>query len=112
MAYVFDLVLTFSYSLSFFTMQLRKKRYANLYLEESVKIKNLVIFRIANSLTYFGLTLTATSLAGNRFLNFFFMACVEYISLALEFFMLKRQVTFTLVFFNCLYCTQHSLKQE
>lgn len=45
---------------------------------------------VTNTLTYFGLTLTSTSLAGNRFLNFFFMACVEYISLALEFFMLKR----------------------
>lgn len=45
---------------------------------------------ITNTLTYFGLTLTATSLAGNRFLNFFLMACVEYISFALECIMLNK----------------------
>ncbi|XP_061172477.1 organic cation transporter protein-like isoform X1 [Saccostrea echinata] len=45
---------------------------------------------VTNTLTYFGLTLTATSLAGNRFLNFFFMSCVEYISLILEYSMLRR----------------------
>ncbi|XP_078315174.1 organic cation transporter protein-like [Crassostrea virginica] len=45
---------------------------------------------VTNTLTYFGLTLTATSLAGNRFLNFFFMACVEYISWVLELIMLRQ----------------------
>lgn len=29
--------------------------------------------RVTDTLTYSGLTLTATSLAGNRFLNFFFL---------------------------------------
>ncbi|XP_061174320.1 organic cation transporter protein-like [Saccostrea echinata] len=45
---------------------------------------------VTNTLTYYGLILTATSLAGNRFLNFFFMACVEYISVILEYGMLRR----------------------
>ncbi|XP_061173298.1 organic cation transporter protein-like [Saccostrea echinata] len=45
---------------------------------------------VTNTLTYYGLILTATSLAGNRFLNFFFMSCVEYISVILEYSMLRR----------------------
>lgn len=45
---------------------------------------------VTDNLTYFGLTLMATSLAGNRFLNFFFSAFVEYVSLTLNFIMLHR----------------------
>lgn len=42
------------------------------------------------TLTYYSLTLTSTSLVGNRFLNFFFSVCVEYIALFIEYPMLFR----------------------
>lgn len=45
--------------------------------------------RVTDTLTYSGLTLTATSLAGNRFLNFFFSTLVEYISFTVECIMLR-----------------------
>lgn len=45
---------------------------------------------MTDSLTYFSLTLTSTSLAGNRFLNFFLSACMEYLSLVIEYPMLRR----------------------
>lgn len=47
--------------------------------------------RVTDTLTYSGLTLTATSLAGNRFLNFFFSTLVEYISFTVECIMLRNQ---------------------
>nr|XP_011427430.3 organic cation transporter protein [Crassostrea gigas] len=65
---------------------------------------------ITNTLTYFGLLLTATSLAGNHFLNFFLSACVEYISFILEFFMLYRFGRRTaLMFFHCITGTSLAL---
>lgn len=42
------------------------------------------------TLTYYSLTLTSTSLAGNRFLNFFFSAGVEYLAVIIEYPMLLR----------------------
>ncbi|XP_048733416.2 organic anion transporter 3-like [Ostrea edulis] len=55
---------------------------------------------VTNTVTYFGLTLTSTSLAGNRFLNFFLMTCVEYISLVLEYLTLRHlgRRTTTIIF--------------
>lgn len=65
---------------------------------------------VTNTLTYFGLLLTATSLAGNRFLNFFLMACVEYISFVLEFFMLYRFGRRTaVIFYHCITGTSLAL---
>ncbi|XP_062595386.1 organic cation transporter-like protein, partial [Saccostrea cucullata] len=57
-------------------------------------------FRVTNTLTYFGLTLTSTSLAGNRYLNFFLSVCVEYIGGILEFLMLRclGRRTITVIF--------------
>lgn len=65
---------------------------------------------VTNTLTYFGLLLTATSLAGNHFLNFFLMACVEYISFVLEFFMLYRFGRRTaVIFYHCITGTSLAL---
>nr|XP_022332351.1 solute carrier family 22 member 6-A-like [Crassostrea virginica] len=44
---------------------------------------------LTNTVTYFGLTLNSTSLAGDRFLNFFLSSCVEYIAVILEYCMLR-----------------------
>ncbi|XP_048735641.2 solute carrier family 22 member 16-like [Ostrea edulis] len=55
---------------------------------------------VTNTMTYFGLTLTSTSLAGNRFLSFFLSACVEYIGVILQYLMLPclGRRTITVVF--------------
>lgn len=111
----FSTYFAYCISFDFYHSVKKKKSCETLALEESdetlrLKIIILAIFRITNTLTYFGLTLTATSLAGNCFLSFFFMACVEYISFALECFMLNKQVTFESVFFNCLCRTQYSVR--
>ncbi|XP_055998240.1 organic cation/carnitine transporter 2-like [Ostrea edulis] len=55
---------------------------------------------VTNTVTYFGLTLTSTSLAGDRFLNFFLSAVVEYIAAILEYIMLRclGRRTITIVF--------------
>ncbi|XP_048736820.2 organic anion transporter 3-like [Ostrea edulis] len=56
-------------------------------------LKNSIIMWftwLTNSLTYFALTLTSTTLAGNRFLNYFFSGAVEYIACFLEYIMMKR----------------------
>ncbi|XP_061193358.1 organic cation transporter protein-like isoform X2 [Saccostrea echinata] len=52
---------------------------------------------VTNTLTYFGLTLTSTRLAGDRFLNFFLSSFVEYIAVILTHVMLlclgRRAIT-------------------
>ncbi|XP_048736819.2 organic cation transporter protein-like [Ostrea edulis] len=45
---------------------------------------------IVITLTYYALTLTSTTLAGNKYLNFFLSGAVEYISCFVEVFMLQR----------------------
>ena len=47
-------------------------------------------FRVTDSLAYFALTLTSTSLAGDRFLNFFLSSVVEYPTVIVEYFGLSR----------------------
>lgn len=44
---------------------------------------------VTNTFTYFGMTLTSTSLAGNRFLNFFLSSFAEYIAVIFEYSMLR-----------------------
>lgn len=46
--------------------------------------------RITNSLTYYGLFLMSSSLAGDRFLNYFLSGVVEYPAGLVEFFSLSR----------------------
>ncbi|XP_052696616.1 organic cation transporter protein-like [Crassostrea angulata] len=55
---------------------------------------------VTNTVTYFGLTLTSTSLAGDRFFNFFLSAIVEYIAVMFEYPMLYclGRRTITIVF--------------
>lgn len=55
---------------------------------------------VTNTVTYFGLTLTSTSLAGDRFFNFFLSAIVEYIAVIFEYPMLccLGRRTITIVF--------------
>lgn len=59
---------------------------------KSIFLISLILWFIwvTNTVTYFGLTLTSTSLAGNRFLNFFLSSIVEYIAVICEFLMLRR----------------------
>ncbi|XP_048734855.2 organic cation transporter protein-like isoform X2 [Ostrea edulis] len=45
---------------------------------------------VTNSLTYYGLSLMSTTLYGNRFLNFFFLGAMEYLSALAEFSLLNR----------------------
>ena len=47
-------------------------------------------FRITINLTYYALTLTSTSLAGNMYLNFFLNGLMEYIACFVEMIMLQR----------------------
>ena len=49
-----------------------------------------IIFRVTNSLTYYGLNLISSTLYGNRFLNFFFLGAIEYVSALTEFLLLNR----------------------
>ncbi|XP_062595358.1 organic cation transporter protein-like [Saccostrea cucullata] len=55
---------------------------------------------VTNTVTYFGLTLTSTRLAGDRYLNFFLSSFVEYIAVILEYIMLRclGRRTITVVF--------------
>ncbi|KAK3096431.1 hypothetical protein FSP39_000039 [Pinctada imbricata] len=45
---------------------------------------------VTNSLTYYGLTLISASLVGDRFLNYFFIGAIEYLSALMEFLLLNR----------------------
>lgn len=59
-------------------------------------VKRVLYVRLTDSLVYFGLTLAATSLAGNRFLNYFLNGAVEYVACFLEYHMMKRYVVWKL----------------
>ena len=48
------------------------------------------LFRITNSLTYYGIMLISSSLAGDRFLNFFLGSVVEYPAAFMEFVLINR----------------------
>ena len=58
-------------------------------MTHSIKILAFFNVRLTNTVTYFGLTLNSTSLAGDRFLNFFLSSIVEYIAVILEYCMLR-----------------------
>ncbi|XP_061192875.1 organic cation transporter protein-like [Saccostrea echinata] len=45
---------------------------------------------LTNILTYYGLNLISTTLYGNRFVNFFFLGAIEYLSAFAEFILLNR----------------------
>ena len=48
--------------------------------------------RISNNLTYYGLILTSSSLAGNRFFNFFLQAAMEFPACVMVYFCLRKFV--------------------
>ena len=54
------------------------------------KPQHLHVSRVTNSLTYYGLILASSSLSGNRFLNYFLMAIVEYPSALAEFILIRK----------------------
>ncbi|KAK3098694.1 hypothetical protein FSP39_022115 [Pinctada imbricata] len=64
----------------------------HIFREKRILINSLILWFtwITNSLTYFALTLTSTSLAGNRFLNYLLMCLVEYPAALVEFLCLNR----------------------
>ncbi|KAK3096477.1 hypothetical protein FSP39_000576 [Pinctada imbricata] len=64
----------------------------HIFREKRIFINSLILWItwVTNSLTYYALTLTSTSLAGNRFLNYLLSGLVEYPAALLQFLMLKR----------------------
>ncbi|XP_048734857.2 organic cation transporter protein-like [Ostrea edulis] len=70
------------------------KKYSMLtILKDRMVLTNSVIIWfiwVTNSLTYYGLNLISTTLYGNRFLNFFFLGAIEYLSALAEFSLLNR----------------------
>lgn len=59
-------------------------------------VERVLYVRMTDSLVYFGLTLAASTLAGNRFLNYFLSGAVEYVACFLEYHMMKRYVVWEL----------------
>jgi hypothetical protein len=57
-----------------------------------------VFLRVTNSLTYYGLNLISTTLYGDRYLNFFFLGAIEYLSALAEFLLLNRYIAFEFEF--------------
>ena len=51
-----------------------------------------IYFRITNDLTYYALTFTSSTLAGNRYLNYFLMAIMEFPPSIIMFFLINRYV--------------------
>ena len=56
----------------------------------TLAILNVGFFRTTNSITYYGIMLISSSLAGNRFLNFFLGSIVEYPAAAVELYLITR----------------------
>jgi OCT family organic cation transporter-like MFS transporter 4/5 len=48
------------------------------------------LFRVVNSLTYYGLFLTSSTLSGDRYINFLLSALVEYPAAAMEALLINR----------------------
>jgi len=53
-------------------------------------VTELVVYRMAISLVYYGLTLSAGELAGNRYINIFLSGLVEMPAYLVFFFMLQK----------------------
>ncbi|KAK3106458.1 hypothetical protein FSP39_020435 [Pinctada imbricata] len=64
----------------------------HIFREKRIFLNSLVVWIawITDSLSYFALTLTSTSLAGDRYLNFFLMSVVEYPAVIIEYTCLNR----------------------
>lgn len=54
------------------------------------RYQTCIYSRITNSLTYYGIMLISSSLAGNRFLNFFLGSVVEYPAAFMEWVLINR----------------------
>ncbi|KAK3097972.1 hypothetical protein FSP39_014956 [Pinctada imbricata] len=71
----------------------------HIFREKIILFNSLILWFawVTDSLTYYGLTLTSTSLAGDRFVNYLITALVEYPAVFIEFFILNRYL------FDCLH---------
>ncbi|KAK3106350.1 hypothetical protein FSP39_018272 [Pinctada imbricata] len=64
----------------------------HIFRDRRIFINSLILWIawVTVSMSYFALTLTSTSLAGDRFLNFFLISVVEYPSIVFELLLLNR----------------------
>ncbi|KAJ8304388.1 hypothetical protein KUTeg_017971, partial [Tegillarca granosa] len=66
-------------------------------------VRHKIVLKTTNSLTYYGLTLTSSTLAGNRFLNYFLTSVVEFPGAICYLYLIDRKGRkFSSIFFHAI----------